>query len=154
MVLVIRRSAPILLALAAAATLGAGIAGAAPVVPDADQPANGAGVTGPLVTGAGSPIQVPTPTVESAGGTTTVTAHPFLAPWVHNAIPVDPSSVVELRGAARITLPNLATGGRLVVNPNGHCVFGDGDGESVPIPSVHVDTPVFALTIEPSLRRR
>ncbi|KAA0022985.1 hypothetical protein [Antrihabitans cavernicola] len=153
------RIALLTLAVAGFVVFGSGLAQADPVTPDPNQPANGFGVVGPLLTGPMSPVQLPAPTVTTEADTTTVTAHPFLAPWVHAAIPIDPDSVVELHGAARVTVPDLATGGRLVINPNGHCIFVGADAAAgasteTALAPVRIDTPAFALTIEPSLRHR
>ena len=145
--------------------LGSGIAAADQVSPDLHQPGNGDWApgypTGPYLTPSFSPIQVPAQYTTNDGRTTVVTAFPSLSPWVHNLVPVDPDSTIELRGAVRATVPNPATGGALVVNPNGHCIF---DGRNVaagqPVRTttalrpIRVDVPGFGLTIEPIISHR
>ncbi|MBJ8342288.1 hypothetical protein JGU71_25685 [Antrihabitans sp. YC3-6] len=154
-----RKLLPVVASLALA-VLGAGAAQADPVQPDPDQPPNGLSApaypTDPLLTGVVSPVQVPAPRVTTTEGSTQITAYPFLAPWVHNAVPIDPNSAVEISGAARVTLPNPATGGTITVNPNGHCLFEGANFEqpnsdSTALQPVVVDVPGFGLTIEPSL---
>ncbi|GAC66406.1 hypothetical protein [Gordonia soli] len=139
-----------------AAALGAGGTHAETLRPDYSQPANGVGVTDPVTTPDYSPVQVPRPKIRSTGTTTTVTAHPYLAPWVHAAVPVPPRTAIELRGAARATLPD---GDRtLVVNPNGHCRFGGPDAtpgtlRAQRLTPIRIHTPGFELAIEPTLHR-
>lgn len=144
----------------ALAVLGAGAAQADPVQPDPNQPPNGGSApaypTDTLLTGVISSVQVPAPRVTTTDGSTQIRAYPFLAPWVHDAVPIDPNSAVEISGAARVTVPNLATGGTITVNPNGHCLFEGTDFEqtnsdSTALQPVVVDIPGFGLTIEPSL---
>ncbi|WP_405161858.1 hypothetical protein OG203_36955 [Nocardia sp. NBC_01499] len=132
----------------------AGMAQAQPLTPDYTQAPNGDGATS--LTPAISPIQVPATEVERGADATTVVAHPYLAPWVHNLVPIAPNTAVELRGAARVTVPGAADGRALVINPNGHCLF-EGSGakpaDATALTPVRVDTPVFQLVIEPTLYR-
>ncbi|MGF0313897.1 hypothetical protein [Rhodococcus sp. IEGM1428] len=46
-----------------------------------------------------------------------VEVDPYLAPWLHALIPVEPTAAVELQGGVDLTTP----GG--VVHVRGHCVF-------------------------------
>ncbi|WP_433663026.1 hypothetical protein ACQPW1_13345 [Nocardia sp. CA-128927] len=137
----------------------AGMAQAQPLTPDYAQAPNGIDATdGPSLTPAISPIQVPTTEVQHDTDATTIVAHPYLAPWVHNLIPIAPNTAVEVQGAARITVPGAADGRALVINPNGHCLF-DGAGAdpadlgATALTPIRVDTPVFQLVIEPKLYR-
>ncbi|UGT60369.1 hypothetical protein [Nocardia asteroides] len=75
---------------------------------------------------------------------TTVVAKPYLAPWVHDLLPLDG---VELYGAARITLPG-ADGRAMAIAPSGHCDFG---GTGTPATPIRIDTPAFELAIDLSL---
>ncbi len=138
--------------------LGCATAHAGPLTPDYAQAPNGAGYgKAHKLTPGWSPIQVPSPDVTSTTAGTTVVAHPFLSPWVHRLVPVPAGTEVELRGAARVSVPD-ADGRQLVVNPNGHCLF-DGPtaaashATTTALPGVHVDTPVFQLVIQPTVRR-
>ncbi|ATL67528.1 hypothetical protein [Nocardia terpenica] len=139
------------------ALLGSATAHAAPLTPDYTQQPNGEGADpAENTTPAWTPIQVPAPAVTSTPTTTTVVAHPYLSPWVHALVPVLPNQAVELRGAARLTLP--ATPRTLVINPNGHCWFGGPRTNSEALQPnslapVRVDTPNFQLVIEPTLYR-
>ncbi|KAA8887408.1 hypothetical protein F3087_17065 [Nocardia colli] len=150
-----------LVAIGVGLAVGFGLAGTAqaqPLTPDYTQAPNGIGVTDPSITPAISPIQVPTAEVERGPDATTIVAHPYLAPWVHNLVPIAPNTAVEVQGAARITVPGAADGRALVVNPNGHCLF-DGPGAqpaalgATALTPVRVDTPLFQLVIEPTLYR-
>ncbi|WP_069164332.1 hypothetical protein [Nocardia altamirensis] len=151
-----------LVAIGIGLAVGFGLAGAAqaqPLTPDYAQPPNGVGdIDGPTLTPAFSPIQVPTPDVQRGGDATTVVAHPYLAPWVHNLVPVAPNTAIEVQGAARVTLPGAADGRTLVINPNGHCLF-DGAGarpadlDAIVLPPVRIDTPVLQLVVEPTVYR-
>ncbi|MGY2060739.1 hypothetical protein ACW9HQ_38235 [Nocardia gipuzkoensis] len=144
--------------LAGSGLLAAAPAHAAALTPDYAQPPNGVGVDPSRnLTPAWSPIQVPAPEDTDTAATTTITAHPYLAPWVHERVPVPAGTAVELRGAVRLSVPE-PNGKTLVVNPNGHCYF-DGPnaaaGEltaTAPAP-VRIDTPAFQLTVEPTLYR-
>ncbi|WP_327142083.1 hypothetical protein [Nocardia sp. NBC_01327] len=146
--------------------LGAGSARAETFSPDYSQVANGAGYgQDQLLTPGYSPIQVPRAEVRDGKDGTTVVAHPFIAPWVHQVIPVAPGTAVELRGAARVQIPGaaaLAGGGApgrsLVINPNGHCVFAGPDTDPATLDAtalapIRVDVPFFDLVIEPTLYR-
>lgn len=142
------------------AVLGSATVHADPVQPDRNQPANGIPAPGypeaPVLTPALSPIQLPAPDITTSDGTTAITAYPFLSPWVHNVVPIAENTAVELRGAVQLTVPDQRTGGQLIVNPNGHCLFaGNGFAESgataTNLTPIAVDTSVFALTIEPTL---
>ncbi|MFC9435043.1 hypothetical protein [Nocardia sp. NPDC057030] len=150
-----------LVAIGIGLAVGFGLAGTAqaqPLAPDYTQAPNGVGVTDPSITPALSPIQVPTAQIERGPDATTIVAHPYLAPWVHNLVPIAPNTAVEVRGAARLTVPGAADGRALVVNPNGHCLF-DGPGAqpaalgATALTPVRVDTPLFQLVIEPTLYR-
>ncbi|AHH21506.1 hypothetical protein NONO_c67390 [Nocardia nova SH22a] len=132
------------------------IAHALPFTPDYSQPANGSGYDqAHNLTPAVSPIQVPPVGVDRVPGSTTIVAHPYIAPWVHELVPVPAHSAVELRGAAEVTVPGAADGGNLVINPNGHCVFSAPGDDSATAPTrlapVRVDSPLFRLVIEPTL---
>lgn len=135
-----------------------GVAQAQPLTPDYAQAPNGTGELGdPVLTPGFSPIQVPAPEVERGPDTTTVRAHPYLAPWAHDLIPVAPNTAFEIQGAARVTVPG--TDGRtLVLNPNGHCLF-EGAGarpaelDATALRPIQVRTPVFELVVEPTLYR-
>lgn len=149
---------PVLLTAGGIVLAAAGTAAAAPLQPDPNQPANGAGYEhARYLTPAWSPIQVPAPVVTESTDVTTVVAHPYLSRLVHEIVPVPAHTAVELRGAARVTLPGLAAGGgTLVVNPNGHCVFaGAGAAPTAgrALAPVRVDTPLFQLVIEPTVYR-
>ncbi|MFF2554007.1 hypothetical protein ACFVUS_23620 [Nocardia sp. NPDC058058] len=141
--------------------LAAGNAAADTFQPDYSQVANGQGYTpGELLTPGFSPIQVPQVAVENTPGATAIIAHPFIAPWVHEVVPVPSGTAVELRGAVRVQIPDAGGGvGRsLVINPNGHCVFaGPGTDpaalDATALAPVRVDTPIFDLVIEPTLYR-
>ncbi len=146
--------------------LGAGNAEADTFRPDYAQVANGAGYTqGELLTPGFSPIQVPQVAVGDGPEGTVIVAHPFIAPWVHEVVPVAPGTAVELRGAVRVRIPEAggiaAANGAdrsLVINPNGHCVFaGPGTDpatlDATALAPVRVDTPLFDLVIEPTLYR-
>lgn len=142
------------------AALGSATANADPVHPDRNQPANGIPAPGypeaTVLTPALSPIQLPAPDITTSDATTAITAYPFLSPWVHNTVPIAANTAVELRGAVQLTVPDPRTGGQLIVNPNGHCLFeGNGFAESgataTNLTPIAVDTSVFALTIEPTL---
>ncbi|MCX5042722.1 hypothetical protein OG921_06015 [Aldersonia sp. NBC_00410] len=113
----------LLLTVAVLALIGAGTSAADTLTPDYAQPANGTGAA-PALTPAFSPVQVPP--VQAEGDT--IVAHPYLAPWVHDLVPIPPGTALEARGAVRVRA------GDFVVNPNGHCWFGDGPaaaGESL-----------------------
>ncbi|MFJ4649999.1 hypothetical protein ACIP5Y_01855 [Nocardia sp. NPDC088792] len=149
--------------------VGAGAAHADTFGPDYGQVANGAGVSqNQVLTPAYSPIQLPDVTVRDQPDATTIVAHPFIAPWVHQLIPVAPGSAVELRGAARVRIPDAAAlagvydsnpadpNRALVINPNGHCVFAGPDTDPATLTPtaltpVRVNTPFFDLVIEPTL---
>lgn len=142
----------------------AGNAQADSFTPDYSQVANGDGIdSNQLSTPGFSPVQVPAVSVEDGGGTTTVVAHPFLSPWVHQVVPVPAGTAVELRGAVRVALPGAAglaggPAGTLVVNPNGHCVFAGPGTDTAALTAtavtpVRVDVPFFDLVIEPTLYR-
>lgn len=141
--------------------LGAGNAAAETFAPDYSQVANGQGYDrSQLLTPGFSPVQVPEVAVENLPGATTVVAHPFIAPWVHEVVPVPAGTAVELRGAARVQIPNAGggVGQSLVINPNGHCVFSGPGAEPTALDAtalapVRVDTPYFDLVIEPTLYR-
>jgi hypothetical protein len=127
--------------------------------PDPHQTPNGIGYEQlPRLTPAWSPVQVPTPVVSQTGTATTITAHPYLSGYVHRAVlgPLPAHTALELRGAARVTLPGLATGEReLVINPNGHCLFARATvpARRIAVSPLRIDTPVFQLVIEPTLYR-
>ncbi|MEV0357604.1 hypothetical protein AB0H71_16220 [Nocardia sp. NPDC050697] len=129
-----------------AGVLAAGNAQAAPPAPDYEQPANGAG-NDPAknLTPGFSPVQVPPVRIEESQEATTVVAQPYLAPWVHDLVPLEG---VELYGAARITLPG-ADGRAVVIAPSGHCDF---RGTGTPATPIRIDTPAFGLAIDLSLR--
>jgi len=139
--------------------LGCAVAHAGPLTPDYAQAPNGVGYGHVrTLTPAWSPVQVPRPDITDTPLATTVVAHPFLSPWVHRLIPVPAGTAVELRGAAQVSVPAIADGRELVVNPNGHCVFDGptaaaGHPTATALPAVHVDTPGFQLVIEPTVRR-
>ena len=88
-----------------------------------------------------SPIQVPAPEV----GATETIAYPYLAPWVHDAVPVPPDHGLEVRGAVRANLPD-----RLVVL-NGHCLFGS-DAGAAESTVVHVDAGPVTIDLQPAVR--
>ncbi|WP_157108578.1 hypothetical protein [Aldersonia kunmingensis] len=131
-------------AVVAPASAPIGTAGAYALAPDYGQPANGAG-TAPALTPAFSPVQVPPVQVE--GGT--VLAHPYLASWVHDLVQVPPGTALEARGAVRVRA------GDVVVNPNGHCLFGEAAPAAAesPLTPVRVSVPGFELVVEPTLYR-
>ncbi|MBF6064238.1 hypothetical protein IU500_21280 [Nocardia terpenica] len=139
------------------ALLGSATAHAAPLTPDYTQQPNGEGADpAENITPAWTPVQVPAPAVTSTPTTTTIIAHPYLSPWVHALIPFPPNQVLDLRGAAQLTLPT--TPRTLVVNPNGHCRFGAPHTnptalQPTSLTPVRVDTPNFQLVIEPTLYR-
>lgn len=140
---------------------GVGAAGAAPLEVDPDVPVNGAPAPGysrtPLLTPPESPIQVPQPTEVEVDGTIRNVVYPFIAPWLHNAIPVPAATAFEAAGTAQATLP----GSGVSVNPAGHCVFvgpgitvsdtESGELDEVPLPQVRFDTPLLKISIDPSL---
>ncbi|RDI67893.1 hypothetical protein [Nocardia pseudobrasiliensis] len=144
--------------LAGLGLLTAAPAHAAALTPDYAQPPNGAGVDpGHNLTPVWSPIQVPALDDVDTASTTTITAHPYLAPWAHERVPIPAGTAVELRGAARVRIPE-ANGKTLVVNPNGHCYFDgpnavSGDLTPTALTPVRIDTSAFQLTIEPTLYR-
>ncbi len=141
----------------AACLWSAGIAGADTLTPDYAQVANGSGddPSDNLTPGA-SPIQVPDLDVRHTPDTTVVVAHPYLAPWVHALVPVPANIGLEIRGAARVTLPSPVDGTTTVLNPNGHCVFGAVDDPALSataLAPIRIDTPGFQLVIDPALSR-
>lgn len=142
----------------AASLLSAGSAHAAPFTPDYTQPANGLGYEqNDLLTPGFSPIQVPAPEVRESTGTTTFIAHPFIAAWVHDLIPIPAGTAVELRGAAQLQLPG-PDNQTFIINPNGHCVFtGPGadptTANATTLAPARIDSPIFDLIIEPTVYR-
>ncbi|MFF0492088.1 hypothetical protein ACFYTQ_23920 [Nocardia sp. NPDC004068] len=131
-----------------ATLFGMPMAHAEPLTPDYAQAPNGTGAAA-AVTPAWSPIQLPPTEEETLDGTTTIVAHPYLSPWVHDLVPLPADAGVEVLGAARVSLP-LGSGRTLVVNPNGHCVFGAPATQA--LPPLRVGTGAFELVIEPSIR--
>ncbi|MFC8527695.1 hypothetical protein [Nocardia sp. NPDC057227] len=130
-----------------AGVLAAGSAQAAPPAPDYGQPANGSGIDPTRnLTPSFAPVQVPPVRVEESPEATTVVAKPYLAPWVHDLVPLEG---VELYGAARVTLPG-ADGRALVIAPSGHCDFQG--AEAAPVAPIRIDTPTFGLAIDLRLR--
>ena len=70
-------------------------------------------------------IQVPPPIVTGGDGrsrTVVYRAYPFLADWLHQAIGRQPWEVQE----QRVSFYNPVAGQTVVINPNGHCDFTDG----------------------------
>ncbi|GAB08184.1 hypothetical protein GOARA_004_00240 [Gordonia araii NBRC 100433] len=102
-----------------------------------------------------SPIQVPPPIVtggDARSRTVVYRAYPFLADWLHRAIGRQPW---EVRGAARLTFVNPVDGRTVVINPNGHCDFTDGQhlGKGRALEPIVVDAGGFAVRIEPRAHR-
>lgn len=144
---------------AAAFVLVAAPAAAEPVKPDLGQPANGVSAPGyrtdRTVTPGFSPIQVPPPTVTGGDGrsrTVVYRAYPFLADWLHRAIGRQPW---EVQGAARVSFYNPVAGETVVINPNGHCDFTDGQHLDAgrALAPITVDLGGFAVRIEPRAHR-
>ena len=144
---------------ATALMLVAAPAAAEPVKPDLGQPANGVSAPGyrtdRTVTPGFSPIQVPPPIVTGGDGrsrTVVYRAYPFLADWLHQAVGRQPW---EVQGAARVSFYNPVAGQTVVINPNGHCDFTDGQHLDAgrALAPITVDLGGFAVRIEPRAHR-